>query len=158
MPDYLVIILKFMLKIATVEDIANLIPLVLEFKNVDYSNSDSDFKEDLVDYLNKVMENNLCTILVLYQNDILVGYATLVIYPSLTDIEQNAYLDELFITKEYQNKGLGSVFLSEIKSWCKLKDVSKLKLITRPDNLRAQHFYEKNSGVRKDKVNYSFSL
>ncbi len=141
------------------EDLKNVLKLVLEFKNFDHPKV---IEQTEVDRIEKNLEDILdlghTQILLLVEDSEVIGYATAVVYDSVTDCEKNVYIDELFISSNYQNKGLGSKFLEEIKNWCREQNATKMKLVTRSDNSRAQYFYEKNLGIKKDKINYTFEL
>ena len=101
-------------------------------------------------------QDDQCTVMVLALDETIVGYGTLVIYPSFSDNEHNAYLDELFITSDFRGKGHGKEFLEGIRDWCARNQIPKLKLVTRANNIGAQRFYASNGGERKDKINYTF--
>lgn len=147
-----------MLRKANLKDVEVLTNLVLEFKGFDFSSLNNNESEKLEVNLKKVINQN-STFVLLWEIDLeVLGYATITIYHSLTDMEENAYLDELFLTQTKQNLGEGSKFLDAINNWCLQNEVTKLKLVTRPENQRAQHFYQKNFGIKKDKINYTFEL
>ncbi len=59
-----------------------------------------------------------------------------------------AYLRWIFVTESRQNQGLGSRCMAALKSALARQGVTRLDTDTAMDNLRAQHFYEKNGFVR----------
>jgi GNAT superfamily N-acetyltransferase len=127
----------------------------------EFSKLDNPFFVLDVDKLIEVLHSSspdYLPIFLLIDREKVIGYASGSIYYSYTETGKQLYIDELFITAKERSKGYGGYFINEIKAWAKEQAVEKLKLITRPDNLKAQSFYEKNGGVKKEKVNYTFVL
>lgn len=59
-----------------------------------------------------------------------------------------AYLRWIYIFDNAQNKGVGSRCMSALKSWLLTQGMAQLDTDTALDNLRAQHYYEKNGFAR----------
>lgn len=53
-----------------------------------------------------------------------------------------AYLEGLYLKKEYRGKGLGRVAVKIIKHWCKEQGYTELGLDTELDNLKAIKFFK----------------
>lgn len=53
-----------------------------------------------------------------------------------------AYLEGLFLEKEYRHKGMGKQALTIIKAWCKEKGYKELATDAELDNVDAQQFYQ----------------
>ena len=52
-----------------------------------------------------------------------------------------AYLEGLYLKKEYRGKGLGRETIKTIKSWCKNKGFTELAMDTELANIEAQKFF-----------------
>jgi len=52
-----------------------------------------------------------------------------------------ANIDGLYLTEQYQGKGLGKMLLQFIKKWARENGCSELAVDTEPENERAQKFY-----------------
>ena len=50
-------------------------------------------------------------------------------------------LEDLIVKKEYRGRGVGTRLISEIISWCKENNVSRLQLLRDMDNEKARDFY-----------------
>lgn len=63
-----------------------------------------------------------------------------------------------FIVEEYRNLGLGSKILSILIDYFRMKEVKKVDIIVRLDNLDAQRFYEKYGFKKRRIMRYSPNL
>ena len=82
----------------------------------------------------KTIEHSYC--FGLYRQDIQIGFARVV-----TDYTMFAYLADVYIDPEEQNKGYGKWFVSQILHDTKLKDLKRWHLVTKD----AQDFYKRLS-------------
>ncbi len=53
-----------------------------------------------------------------------------------------AYLEGLYLEKEYRRKGLGREAIEAVKNWCKQKGFTELGLDAELDNVSAQKFFK----------------
>jgi ribosomal protein S18 acetylase RimI-like enzyme len=84
-------------------------------------------------------------ILVVEEERELIGFSDLWVYPEVIHGGNSAYLNNIFISKEHQRKGIGSKLLSEtIKKARDMKAVA-LHISVLPKNVIAQNFYKKNN-------------
>lgn len=60
-----------------------------------------------------------------------------------------AYLRWIYIFEQQQNRGVGSACMNALKAWLYSRGISRLDTDTALDNLRAQHYYEKNRFTRE---------
>ena len=102
------------LEIENLEEVKNLFRSV--FMNEPWNDDWSDDKQ-LTNYMQDLMENRNSLGLALYENDKIVGISLGSIMHWC--IGNEYYIYEFFITRENQNKGLGSQFLDEIEKYVK---------------------------------------
>lgn len=67
-----------------------------------------------------------------------------------------AYLRWIYINSDITGKGIGSMCINAVKQWLFSKGFIQLDTDTALSNRVAQHFYEKNSFIRKG-ITRSFS-
>ena len=126
------------LEIENLEEVKNLFRSV--FMNEPWNDDWSDDKQ-LTNYMQDLMGNRNSLGLALYENDKIVGISLGSIMHWC--IGNEYYIYEFFITRENQNKGLGSQFLDEIEKYVKEFGVNHIFLQTdRP--MPAYDFYKKN--------------
>lgn len=104
--------------------------------NDDWSND-----EQLTNYMLDLTGNRNSLSIGLYDGGELIGVSLGSIMHWCTGIEY--YIYEFFITREHQNKGLGTIFLSEIETYVKQLNVNHIFLQTER-NLPAYSFYIKS--------------
>ena len=73
------------------------------------------------------------------------------------DAKGSAYLRWIYINGDLQNQGMGSRCMNALKAWLQDRGITRLDTDTALDNHRAQHYYEKNSFIRKG-ITRSFFL
>lgn len=110
--------------------------------NDDWSND-----EQLSNYMLDLTGNRNSLSIGLYDGDELVGVSLGSIMHWCTGTEY--YIYEFFIAREQQNKGLGTIFLSEIEKYVKEMNVNHIFLQTER-NVPAYQFYGKNGFVELD--------
>lgn len=104
--------------------------------NDDWSN-----EKQLTNYMLDLMGNRNSLGIALYEKDEIVGISLGSIMHWCAGIEY--YIYEFFITREHQNRGFGSQFLSEIEEYVKELGINHIYLQTdRP--MPAYEFYKKN--------------
>lgn len=68
-----------------------------------------------------------------------------------------AYLRWIYVNDALQNRGIGSACMDALKTWLHSRGITRLDTDTALDNLRAQHYYEKN-GFAREGITRSFHL
>ena len=63
-----------------------------------------------------------------------------------------AYIEGLYLKKEYRSRGLGKEAIRIILNWCIEKGFSELATDTQLTNLKAQHFYKAVGFQETDRV------
>lgn len=76
---------------------------------------------------------------ILYQGDIMIGYAHVQFWP-----DHRAALRIIVIDEPYRNHGFGSQFLHLCEQWLKKQDIKSLHDEARPDAIK---FYRKNGYI-----------
>lgn len=61
------------------------------------------------------------------------------------------WLNELYVSKECRNQGLGSELLEYVQAWSKKQGCAYLALVTHPNNPEAKSFYE-SQGMELEKL------
>ena len=70
----------------------------------------------------------------------IVGYCA---FYTNTVHNDNCFISMLVIRKEYQNKGIGTMFVNKIVEICKEKNISAIELSVNKKNTKAINFYKK---------------
>jgi ribosomal protein S18 acetylase RimI-like enzyme len=82
--------------------------------------------------------------LVAEEEDRLIGFSDVWIYPEFIHGGKSAYLNNLYITKDKRRSGVGSQLLSETLKKSKEEGAVALHISVLPENVMAQNFYRKN--------------
>ena len=82
-------------------------------------------------------------ILVAEQNDSLLGYAFYLFTYSSFEAKRTLYLEDIFISEDYRNKGMGKLFLDKIMKIAKANDCGRMEWAVLDWNVNAIKFYEK---------------
>jgi ribosomal protein S18 acetylase RimI-like enzyme len=83
-------------------------------------------------------------ILVVEEDDKIIGYSDFWIYPEFIHGGQTAYLNNIFISEKFRRKGIGSKLLGDTIKKAKGMDAVALHISILPKNIIAQNFYKKN--------------
>jgi ribosomal protein S18 acetylase RimI-like enzyme len=83
-------------------------------------------------------------ILVVEEESKLIGVSDFWIYPEFIHGGRSAYLNNLFITKQFRRVGIGSKLFSETIKKAKEMDAVAMHISVLPENIIAQNFYRKN--------------
>ena len=87
-------------------------------------------------------------ILVAEQNGRLLGYAFYLFTYSSFEAKRTLYLEDIFISEDFRNKGIGKLFLNEIINIAKANDCGRMEWAVLDWNVNAIKFYE-NLGARE---------
>jgi ribosomal protein S18 acetylase RimI-like enzyme len=131
---------------ATITDLDALADLFDQYRIFYQQASD---KKSAVSFLRNRMEKEESVILVAEENNQLAGFTQL--YPVFSSVSmQRAWLlNDLYVSKNYRNKGIATSLLDTAKAFAKETSSKWLLLQTANDNTTAQRVYEKN-GWRKE--------
>lgn len=80
-----------------------------------------------------------------------VGYVALTLGYSLEFHGVDAFLDEIYVTPEARNRGIGTTAMRFVESKCLELGVRALHLEVERDNVRAQAFYRRSGFVDHDR-------
>ena len=83
-------------------------------------------------------------ILVVEEEDAIIGFSDIWIYPEFIHGGQTAYLNNFFITEKFRRKGIGSKLLKETIAKAKERNAVAMHISVLPENVIAQNFYKKN--------------
>jgi ribosomal protein S18 acetylase RimI-like enzyme len=83
-------------------------------------------------------------ILVIEEENELIGLSDFWIYPEFIHGGLSAYLNNLFIKEKFRRTGIGSKLFSETIKKAKEMDAVAMHISVLPENIIAQNFYRKN--------------
>ncbi len=84
-------------------------------------------------------------VLVVEEEDMIIGFSDIWVYPEFIHGGQTAYLNNFFITDKFRRKGVGSKLLKETIKKAKGRDAVAMHISVLPENIIAQNFYRKNN-------------
>jgi len=131
------------IRLATKEDFKLFVPIKQEF-NEDYGiseKSESFILKEFWDYLNKG------TIVIAIVDNKIRGYLSGIIEEDL--YEKFGYIGEVFVSREFRNKGISIKLKDKFVGFLKLKNINLCRIDVNPDN-PAQDVY-KRWGFKIDK-------
>ncbi len=94
------------------------------------------------------------TIFVVYSNNKLVGYMSIIKQFSTWDMDWYLYLDCLYLTKETRGKGVGLKLMQKLKAFANENMINTIQWQTPRDNLPAIEFYQKLGAITKEKQRF----
>ena len=83
-------------------------------------------------------------IMVVEEEGEVIGFSDIWVYPEVIHGGNSAYLNNIFISKKYQRKGIGSQLLKETIEKARGMKAVALHISVLPKNVIAQNFYKKN--------------
>jgi len=104
------------------------------------------------------IENLPITLFVVYSNNKLVGYMSVIKQFSTWDMDWYLYLDCLYLTKETRGKGVGVSLMNKLKAFAKEKMIKTIQWQTPKDNLLAIEFYLNLGAIKKEKQRFFWSI
>jgi len=142
------------LRIATSEDYSYLLPLIQEFCEIDNHEFElSRIERSLLPLLN---DPNLGVVIVLENDNELIGYAVLTWGWSLESGGREALLDEIYI--KTRNEGMGTLLLQEVVATAKSHNAQIIFLETELANQRVRDFYLRHGFKIEDSIWLSHNL
>ena len=86
-----------------------------------------------------------------------VGLAHYFFHPTTWHIGPYAHLEDLYVSEDFRNQGIGYALIEELKKIAKAHNAKKLSWHTHKDNRRAQALYNKMSD-QNDHIRYDIHL
>jgi len=151
-----------MIREAEKEDIDTLVDLTVLFEETIDEIYQGDFGEIEInkDVIKQIMiegfDDKYHTILVVEDNNQIIGFGDVWIYPEFGHAGYSAYLQNFFIKKEFQNRGYGKKLLKELIDIARSKKATAFHITTSFKNKKAISLYKKmgidDEGLLLDKV------
>ena len=138
------------IKLVTKKDFQLFIPIKQEF-NKDYGigeKPESFILEEFKDYLNKG------AIVTAITNNKIIGYLSGIIEEDL--YERIGHIGEVFVLREFRNKGVSTRLKDKFIEFLKLKNISICRIDVNPDN--SAHEVYKKWGFKIDKYRMSLKI
>ncbi len=151
-----------MIRKAEKKDINTLVDLIILFEEAIDEIYEGDFGEIKInkDIVKQVLiegfDDKYHSILVVEENNQLIGFGDIWVYPEFGHAGNTAYLHNFFIKKEFQNRGYGKKLLNELINVAKSKKTKAFHITTSFKNKKAIALYKKmgidDEGLLLDKV------
>lgn len=133
---------------ATPKDLIQLVPLIADFYTLENIPFD---KGATLNSLEELISNPSWGYLWMIKADSdLIGYLIVTLGYSLEFKGRDAFVDEIYLTEQYRNQGIGSQVLIFAADFCKNQGVRAFHLEVARDNERAQRVYEKLGFVKRE--------
>lgn len=98
-------------------------------------------------WVEKALEKSLKTddykIFVAEANEEIVGFVSLVVFPSLWEGSAQGLINDFFVDKSFQGKGVGAKLLEALVEWADAEGIEELHVSTGWENEAARRLYEK---------------
>ena len=104
------------------------------------------------------LDNLPVTIFVVYSNDKLVGYMSILKQFSTWDMDWYQYLDCLYLSEDARGMGVGLSLMNKMKAFAKANKINTIQWQTPIDNLLAIEFYLKLGAIKKEKQRFFWSV
>ena len=130
---------------ATKQDIEDIVPLFDQYRIFYKQPSDKPAAEE---FLQRRFDGGECTVFIARFDNIPVGFTLLYTSFSSVSMQPVFILNDLYVTADQRNNGIGKMLLDKAKEHCLQKNYKGLALETAIDN-PAQKLYEK-LGWEKD--------
>ncbi|MBI1729648.1 GNAT family N-acetyltransferase [Candidatus Acetothermia bacterium] len=101
-------------------------------------------EEAASDALNEILsDSSLGRIWLIQSGEEAIGYVVLTYDFSLEFHGKVAFVDEIFIRKEYRGSGVGQQTFQFVEEYCRTSGIKTLHLMVEKNNKKAQIFYQK---------------
>ncbi|NNF18579.1 MAG: GNAT family N-acetyltransferase [Flavobacteriaceae bacterium] len=124
---------------ARISELEELVPLMDEYRVFYKQSPDPDAARS---FLHSRMIKQESVIFLAYYNKVPAGFTQLYTSFSSVSLQPIFILNDLFVHKEYRNRGVGAALLLKAQEFCKEIGYKGLALETATDN-PAQHLYER---------------
>ncbi|MDY0194529.1 MAG: GNAT family N-acetyltransferase [Sulfurovaceae bacterium] len=131
-------------RLATIEDISGLCNLLkILFEQEEEFCFEQDKQENALKTL--LSSPELGHILIIEISAKIVGMVTILYTFSTALNEKVGILEDMIISPDHQNQGLGSVLIDYALVFAKSQGLKRITLLTDSTNIKAHRFYEKNN-------------
>ncbi|MDZ7820009.1 MAG: GNAT family N-acetyltransferase [Aliarcobacter sp.] len=145
------------IKVATINDIMPLCELLNELFSME-----KEFivnKELQIKGLKKILENNsIGNIIVATKDKKIIAMVNLLYTISTALGAKVAILEDMIVSKDFQNQNIGSTLLEFAKTFAKEIGCKRITLLTDNDNFKAHTFYEKNGFEKSSMIPFRIKL
>jgi len=109
-------------------------------------------------FLKERLSKEESIVFIAIENDRYTGFIQL--YPSFSSVGMKKIwiLNDLFVSANYREKGIGQLLIDHVLAYCKETGRKKVVLSTAYDNINAQKLYEKLGFARSDFYNYEIAV
>jgi pimeloyl-ACP methyl ester carboxylesterase/ribosomal protein S18 acetylase RimI-like enzyme len=135
-----------------IEPILDFMKSYYEFDHLDYS------REKLRATLQEFINSSSGSLFIIHSTGKPIGYFCLAFGYSLELHGKDCFLDEIFISQEYRQKGVGSQVMKFIEDYLKRKNFKSIHLIVFKRNIKAQQYYLRNGFRTRDAIFMTKSL
>lgn len=134
----------FSIERATEKDIKDIVQLFDQYR-VFYNQSSDEKAAEL--FLQDRFDRGECTVFIARNNGIPIGFTLLYTSFSSVSMQPVFILNDLYVSMEHRNKGIGKMLLEKAKDYCIENGYKGLALETAIDN-PAQKLYEKLGWIK----------
>lgn len=128
---------------ATIDDASIILEMMQKFYLIDnYSFNRETTSKNIIDFIKNPNYGNIWLI---RKDDIVIGYIIITIVFSFEFKGKNAFVDELYIDKNYRNLGAGSKAIDFVSAEAKKMNIKALHLEVEKHNEKAINIYKKQS-------------
>lgn len=113
--------------------------------------------EKVSEYFEKVLTRNDIYLLVAEDDGALIGMLTMYVVPSIKHGSERAIIEDVLVTQDLRNKGIGSKLFDEAKKIALENNINCIKLNSDRDYIEAHSFYTKNGG-KQTELMFRFDL
>lgn len=101
-------------------------------------------------------EENPC--LIVMADTEMIAYTMLYKEEEYYDNKETIIIADIFVSKEYQRDGIGSLLIKSIKEYSQKRNISFLYTSVLPGNLQARNFFKKMGFSEKGKESFVMNL
>jgi len=117
-----------------------------EYKEFDPTiNKDYPIQEEGEAYFKeRILQDGGCALVAIVDNKVAGYLVGAIIEPeSYRNVAKIAEAENMFVLEEFRGLGIGAKLLQEFFTWCKSKDVKRIRTIASAQNARAIEFYKR---------------
>ena len=127
---------------ATKSDLPIIEKLMIEL--IEYLDNKESFNKNIIDEnFNSLLSDKNSYFLVAEFDGAVIGFITFGIRKTLMHSGPSGIIDEIIVTKIYQDKGLGQILINEATRRCKQLGCREIEVSTEFKNNNAREFYKK---------------
>lgn len=134
---------QLQIRIAQKSDIPSMVSLLSELFAIE---ADFEINPDKQQHgLELLLESNQAVIFVAEINQQIIGMCSVQILISTAQGSKVGLIEDVIISKVYQNQGIGKQLLDFVKNWARQQNLTRLQLLADKNNQPALSFYQKNT-------------